>query len=416
MLLIAGLETERSRMDVGEYRAQGLPQVNGNLSLNKNLRIRTTFVPAIIFDPNAAEGELAPVQFGTPYDGDLGLSISQMLFDGSFFVGLKASKMYTNLAREQQKLTKIDVAEQVSKAYYAVLINEATLELVQTNYDRIDTLLRETRIMYENGFAEKIDVNRTQVEFNNIKTNLENTRRSLEVSKKLLKYQMGMPIEQPLEIAEDISDLNFQYGETLLLEPDVNRRVEYAQLLTQEELAMLNLKNNQFAYLPTLDLNMNIGQNAGVEQSSNLFQFGNNNYWFDYQFVGVTLSLPIFDGLRKSYAIKKIRLEQKQLQLQKENLENSIHLTVQQERNELVNNIDNLQNQQENMKLAEEVYTHAKIKYEEGVGSNLEVIEADNAYKQAQTNYFTALYNALLAKIDYERAQGILLPGIAAAP
>jgi outer membrane protein TolC len=308
------------------------------------------------------------------------------------------------------------VAEQVSKAYYAVLINEATLELVQTNYDRIDTLLRETRIMYENGFAEKIDVNRTQVEFNNIKTNLENTRRSLEVSKKLLKYQMGMPIEQPLEIAEDISDLNFQYGETLLLEPDVNRRVEYAQLLTQEELAMLNLKNNQFAYLPTLDLNMNIGQNAGVEQSSNLFQFGNNNYWFDYQFVGVTLSLPIFDGLRKSYAIKKIRLEQKQLQLQKENLENSIHLTVQQERNELVNNIDNLQNQQENMKLAEEVYTHAKIKYEEGVGSNLEVIEADNAYKQAQTNYFTALYNALLAKIDYERAQGILLPGIAAAP
>jgi outer membrane protein len=130
--------------------------------------------------------------------------------------------------------------------------------------------------------------------------------------------------------------------------------------------------------------------------------------WPDYQLAGLTFNLPIFDGLYKSKLIQQNKIKLKQIEYQRSMLENSIKLEVEQYRKSLMNNLDQLSSQQDNLHLAESVYNQSKIKYQEGVGTNIEVIDADNAYKQAQSNYFNALYDALISHVDYQKALGII--------
>jgi outer membrane protein TolC len=409
---IAELETGISKARVGEFLSQGLPQVDASVNFNKNFVIRRTFVPANIFDPTAPEGELLELAFGTPYDGLIGLNVSQMVFKGSFFVGLSATRTYVDLSRRQQRRTTIDVVEGVTKAYYTVLVNEIGINLLEANYKRLDSLLSDTKVMFENGFAEKIDVNRTQVEYNNVETQLVNARKMLEIGKQLLKFQMGMPVVDNLEIIQKLEDMDFQLDELFKLETSFKRRIEYSILETQLELAYVNMKNNRVQYIPNIDLVLGWGMNAGVANFDDLWRFGEETIWPNYQVAGLSMYIPIFDGLYKNKVIQQNKLKIQQLGYQKTMLENTINLEVKEKRTNVQANLDQLENQQENMQLAEEVFNTTRIKYQEGVGSNLEVIEADNALVQAQTNYYNALYDALISKIDLEKALGVLEPNI----
>lgn len=405
---IADLEIDAQKALAGEYLSAGLPQVDATANFNKNFIIRKTFVPANIFDPTAPEGDVIELQFGTPYDGMIGLNLSQMIFDGSYFVGLKAAKTLTELSRRELVREKIDVVEAVVKAYYTILVNKVAQDLVVDNYNRLDTLLKETRIMFENGFAEKIDLNRTQVEFNNISTQLSNTQRLIEISEDLLKFQIGLPIEQKIEITERLSDLNLSTDDILELETSFSRRIEYSVLQTNMELQQIDMKNNKVQYLPQIDLVASWGMNAGVLEANKLVQWGDRMVWPDYQLAGLSIYIPIFDGLMKSKKIQQNKLKIKQLNLQRLMLEKNITLEVSEKRNNLLSGLEELESQKKNMDLAKEVYDHTKIKYQEGVGSNLEVIEADNAFKLSQTNYYNALYDALIAKVELEKALGII--------
>ena len=405
---IAELETKVSKAKVGEYLSQGLPQVEANIAFNKNFKIRKTFIPANTFDPTAPEDELLELSFGTPYDGIIGLNVSQMIFKGSFFVGLNASRTFVELSTKELTQSVIEVVEAVSKAYYTVLVNEIGIGLIEANYNRLDSLLKETTIMYENGFVEKIDVNRTKVEFNNISTQLLTAQRMLDISLALLKFQMGMPIEEDIEIIENLEDMDFNIAELLELDASYQRRIEYDVLQTRQKLAEMNMKNNKVQYIPNIDLVLGWGMNAGVADINNLWKFNEPTIWPNYQVAGLAMYVPIFDGLYKSKLIQQNKLQIQQLGVQRKMLENSINVEVLNKRNNLESNLDRLANQKENMQLAEEVFSFAKIKYQEGVGSNLEVIEADNSYLMAQTNYYNALYDALLTKIELEKALGIL--------
>ncbi len=409
-IIIANLEIESSRAKTGEYLSAGFPQIDGSASINKNFKVRTTFVPADQFPSPVPvpSDSLIELSFGTPYDGDLGIHLSQMIFNGSYFVGVKASKIYQELSTKEHIKSKIDVAEGVTKAYYTVLVNELTSETIESNYQRLDSLMRDTKVMLDNGFAELLEYNRIRVEFNNIKTTRDNATRNIAISKMLLKYQMGMPVEEVLVISDKLSDLEFNVNEELNLEYDFQKRIEYSILHTNQLLAEMDMKNNKAQYLPQLDLFFSWGMNAGVREFSKLGEFSNRMVWPQYQFAGFTLNLPIFDGLYKAKLVQQNKIRLQQIEYQRQILENSIKLEVDQYRKTLMNNLEQLKSQEENVKLAESVYNQSRIKYQEGVGTNLEVIEADNSFKQAQSNYFNALYDALISHVDYQKALGIL--------
>lgn len=407
----AALEQKIAKADVGVTKADGLPQINGSISYSNNVAIQTQFLPAVFFadDPTEvpADAPPVPVQFGVQHTGNAGISISQMIFDGSYFVGLKAARTYADLMQKNFNQSKVDITEQVMKAYYTVLVNEERQKLINSNFNRLDTLLNETQIMYENGFAEKIDVDRIRVQFNNAKTEKEKSNRLTEVSYLLLKFQMGMPIEQEIQLADDISSIDMK----LEMEDEVDfkytDRIDYETLQINRALVNLDLKNNRVQYLPGLTANASAGYNTGVNEFGMITDF--SDQWFQYGFFGFSLDIPIFDGLRKYHNIQKNQLQLQQLENQTRQLENNIDLEIVQAKVNLQNNVETLEVQRENLELARNVYDVAKIKYQEGVGSNLEVITAEDELQTAETNYFSALYDALIAKVDLERALGDLL-------
>ncbi|MCR9251050.1 MAG: TolC family protein [bacterium] len=420
-LKIADLDRQIAKGTIGETRALGLPQVNASIGVQHNINIQTSFIqdfisPAtyeVLFQEELLErrdlGPPAtfPAQFGVPNSGNAGISVSQLLFNGSYFVGLEAARSLKDLRQKEYVQSEIELVENVTKAYYLVLITRENVELLANNFARLDKLFTETSAMYENGFAEKIDVSRLKIQRNNLKTDLATSTELLKVSLSTLKLQMGMPMSQPLTLVDDLSSVKDGLQEVDALNGTPADRIEYSILEENRNLALLDIKNNKVQYLPNAYLGFNHGWTSGTNSFGDLFNL-NDETWFKYTNIGATINIPIFDGLEKRYKVQQAKATLNQVELGMDQLENSIQLEVQAARINMNNAIQNLENQEENADLAEEIYEITRIKYLEGVGSNLEVIEADTEYKNSQTNYYNALYDAIISKIELQKALGIL--------
>lgn len=408
-----------ARAQTGETMAQGLPQLNAAGNLTYNIQRQTNFLPGEL----AGQTGFIPVQFGTPYQSNVSLSASQLIFDGSYFVGLRAAKVFKEFADKNVVKARIDVAEATALAYYGVLVAEERLELLRANLGRLDSLYRETRAMQQQGFAEAIDVQRIKVNLNNTQTEFQNVQRSLQINQNALKFQMGFPLDRPIELAENIEDFS-NVSQMLVQDFEYADRIEYQQLGVNRELAKLDIQQTKSEYLPTLSAFFNYGYNAGRESLGDLFEptvlqqtdsLGNIvnqrtvNTWNGFASVGLNLNIPIFDGFLKANTIRRKKLAARQVENEIINLEQAIELEAEQARITLVNSLQSLEIQLENRELAQEVFRVTKIKYQEGVGSNLEVVEAESALKEAETNYFQSLYDALVARVAYEKATGTLL-------
>ncbi|RPA67814.1 TolC family protein [Cyclobacteriaceae bacterium YHN15] len=400
------LEILRAKASIKERTAVGLPQINGTFDITHNAAIPVVFLPneGPLANPDV-DSDVLPVRFGVNYTSGLVFQLNQMIFDGSYFVGLKAAKTYKLLSEFDNQKTNVDVKESVKKAYFSVLVNDVRKDLVSANLGRLDTLLKETQALYEAGFVEKIDVSRIKVQRNNVQTEIEKIKAAHDISIELLKLQMGLPMDYRIELSEKIQDLVSLEELDALLLTEGGRRVEVDQLETNLELVNLDIKYTTSLYIPNLDLFGTYQRNAAAQSTGLMFQ---NDRWFTGAFVGLRLQIPVFDGLLKSAQIRQKRYQLEQLQNQKIFLEDNIQMERFQAKTTLENNIRAFKVQDENRELALEVFRMAQIKYQEGVGSNLEVVEADSALKDAETNYFSALYDALISKVDLEKALGIL--------
>ncbi|MDI9874710.1 MULTISPECIES: TolC family protein [Bacteroidota] len=401
----AQLDVLNASAKVNEIKAMGLPQVNANIGYTNNLIIQRVFIPAKTFDPNAKEGDVVAAEFGVRNSGNAVASLSQLLFDGSYTLGLKAADVYKELSAKSLTQTKQQIAENVTKAYYGILVNEERLEILKLNMGRLDSLFNQTKALNLQGFVEKLDVQRLEVQKNNLSIEYKNVERLQELSYNLLKFQMGLPLTEPVVVTDKLSSVNlneflpenetpFQYGD----------RIEYSMLQTQDRLAQLDLKNQKAGYLPKVFLTSTYGYSTGRPQFGDLI----TKPWFNAATLGFSIQVPIFDGFAKKY---KIIQSANAVQKIKENftfLQNSIDLQVKQGQITLKNAYETLQEQKHNMDLAKEVVRVTKIKYEQGVGTNLELVNAESSYKEAQNNYFATLYNVLIAKVDLDKAKGKL--------
>lgn len=425
------IDEQIAKARVGELRATGLPQINGSVQLTHSDPLQRMFFTASEDNPiiggspgldELPEGSVIALQnfFQLPSSGDAGITINQLIFNGSYFVGLKAAKTYKELASKTTEQTRIQIVENVTKAFYAVLINEERLKLFQENIARVDSLLRNTKGLYKNGFAENIDVARVQVTKNNLTIEKENFENLLALTVELLKFQMNYPMAQKITIVGDFEDLEIDSESILELSEDFEygNRIEYSVLKTQEELQKLDIKNNLVNYLPSISAFANLGYFTQSPNIKGIFKTETNmpeshqigpDKWYRYGMYGVTLNVPIFDGLTKSYKIQQSKLNLLKVENGFENLESGIDLEVNQSKINLTNTLKTLESQKETIELAEEVARVTKIKYTSGIGSNLEVTEAETALREAQTNYYNALYDVILAQIDLQTALGILI-------
>lgn len=399
------IDLQNASAKVNEIRAMGLPQVNGSLSLTNNLILQRVFIPARIFNPAAAEGELIAAKFGVDNAAFANVGVSQLVFDGTYLLGLKASSVYKDLAVKSVTQSKQQVAENVTKAYYGILVNEKRQSLLALNLARLDTLLKETRALNKQGFVEKIDVQRLDVQANNLRTELDNVNRLQELSYSLLKFQMGYPMEEPIKLSESLEKVELATLNTNAVgDFNYSNRIEYSILQTQENLAELDLKSIKAGYLPRLLLNANYGYNAGANGFRDLV----TRPWFDNAAVTVALQIPIFDGYSKKYRAIQSANNLQKVRQSYSLLKSSIDLQRSQASITMKNALESMKEQKSNLDLANEISRVTRVKYQQGVGSNLEVLNAETSIKESQANYFTALYNALIAKVELEKANGTL--------
>lgn len=390
---------------INEIKAMGLPQVNGSVALTNNIVLQRAFIPAKLFNPAAAEGELIAAKFGVDNSGFASVGLSQLVFDGSYLLGLKATSVYKDLAVKSVTQSKQQVAENVTKAYYGILVNEKRMGLLSLNLARLDTLLKETRALNQQGFVEKIDVQRLDVQANNLRTELDNVNRLQELSYSLLKFQMGFPMEEPIKLSESLEKVELNtFNVNAAGEFSYANRIEYSILQTQENLAELDLKSIKAGYLPRLVLNANYGYNAGANAFTDLL----TKQWFDNAAITVALQIPIFDGFSKKYKAVQSANNLQKVRQSYGLLKSSIDMQRTQASITMKNALESMKEQKANLDLANEISRVTRVKYQQGVGSNLEVLNAESSIKESQANYFTALYNALIAKVEVEKANGTL--------
>lgn len=386
---------------VKEVIGAGLPQINGSVEVQDFLKIPTSLIPGEFF--GGQPGTYIPVQFGTKYNATVGVSATQLLFNGSYFIGVKAAKLYQELAQKNVDRTKIEAAADVTKAYYTVLINNERKKLLDANLDRVKKLMDDTKALHTNGFVEQLDVDRVTVTYNNLTTEASNINRLLDLSLVLLKYQMGMDQSANLVLTDKIENVAFSPVTADNSKFDYRNRVEFQLYETQLRGQQLYLRSERFGYLPTLVL---FGSASTQAQRTKFDFFDTDQKWFPVVVIGLRLNVPIFDGLQRHYRVEQYKVGIMQAENNLIWMQRTIDMQRAMAKVALQNSSASLEAQKENMVLAESVFNSAKKKYDAGVGSNFEVISAQTELKAAQTNYFDALYTAVIAKIDYDKATG----------
>lgn len=406
------LDATSSEARIKEIKAVALPQANLSGQVLDNLAIQTVFLPAVFFDPKApADAAPIPARFGVQYSGSIQASVNQLLFDASYKIGLKAADAFRELSQKNVTASKIDVASQVAKAYYGVLVSEERIKLLDLNIGRLDSTLRETRELNKQGFVEKIDIDRLEVQANNLRTERQKVVNLIQLSYVLLKYQMGLDVNENIKLTDRIENLNIQELErSAQIEAsnfDYTQRIEYSILQTQLKLASMDIENTQKQYYPRFSAFFNYGYNNGRNKIGDMF----TSKWFALSTVGVSMQAPIFDGFMKKYRLQQQRITLQKAQNGGQLLKNTIDLQIRQAQIMLQNNLQSLQTQKRNLDLAQEILRVTRIKYKEGVGSNIEVLNAEISSREAQTNYFSALLDFMLAKVDADKATGKLYAG-----
>ncbi len=398
-VLNAQLDEQIAKNTVKQTTGIGLPQVSGSFSFQDFLKLPTSLLPGEFFGDPA--GTYKPVQFGVKYQSVLGLEASQLLFDGSYLVGLQAAKTFKELSIRNSKRTKIEIAVAVSKAYYSVLVSNEQLGLLDANLVRLHKSLYDIKAYYKNGLVEKVDVDRLQVLTNNLETERENVIRLLALNTNLLKFQMGMPIENNLTLSDNVTELSLKADVLVADSLAYKNRVEFSLGQTQKKLNELNLKRYKSEYLPSI---VAFGSTSNGYQNNSFSQLFSQYY--PTSLVGLRLSLPIISGGQRIYKIKNARLEVQKSANDLANLQNGINFEINQAKTNFLNGLQSLENQKRNMELSKEVLRISKVKYEQGVGSSLEVTAAETSLKESQNNYINALYESLINKVNLDRALG----------
>jgi len=392
-----------------ELRSRSLPQLDANSQAIHNFDVQKIVfendVIPLFSNPLLPKGQVIAFQLQLNNVWTSQLTASQVIFDKSLFTGIANAEIVKSLSRKNTEQTEIDVAEMVTKAYYGVLVAQKQLDFLDNNLLRVDSLFKDTQARFNNGLVRKIVVDRIEVRLNNLKEEREKTLRLVELNRALLRYQMNMPAEENLQLSDS-------FDETVLPrvvereDVDYTQRIEYGILKNQQQLYEAETQVLKDGYYPRLNALAATGYNPASTHAEDIFQ---SNRYYNFTYVGLNLSIPIFHGFEKKYKVQTRTLEDLKITNSMQNLRHSIDLQVQQANINLFNSIASLKIQKRNLELAQENVRIIQVENEKGIASSLEVVNAEADLKEAQTNYYTTLYSALLAKTDLEKANGTLL-------
>lgn len=399
----AKLQVENSNYQIEEVRSRALPQISANGNLTHNPILQTNVIDGAAF---GAPGTTIQAAFGQKWTSTAGVTLNQALYDQSVFIGLKAAKSTREFYQINEQLTEEQVIERVANAYYQVYVTRQNLNVIDNNLKNTGKVKDIIKGQFDNGLAKKIDLDRILVRISNINTQRQQVLNAINLQENALKFYIGMPIETKIVIPQT----EFEITATAFTsqKPDATSRTEYLLLKKNEQLLQFQKKSVQAAYYPVLSLTGSynyLGQGPEVPWFKKPVD---GVYWSDYAAVGLNLHVPIFTGFGTR---AKVRQAENKLQSVKVDLEETklaLDLEYENAKTQIDNSIISINNQKENSKLAQEVYSNTNNNYIQGLASLTDLLEAENALVEAQNNYTTALLDYKLAEIQLIKSKGEL--------
>lgn len=406
----ASIEEEKSGKKINEVIGSGLPQVTLSGNLVNNLELPTTLINGDYF---GAPGTMIAAKFGTKYSYTFTGEVTQMIFNGSFWVGLSAAKYSNRYYQQNRELVSENVEYDVATAYYQILVVQKQIQLLQQNQKLISKSLSDTKLLFENGKTKEVDVDRINVSLNNIEYQLKKANEALNQSYRYLKFKMGMPVASEISLADSSyfsqDSLLVQSINTLEYEKDdivaFDNRNDYKILQTSLELQTLDKKNQIAQFLPSISAFGSYSY-SGLRTGFDLFD--SKKEWFKYYSVGLQFRLPIFTGGQTIAKIQQSSLNVDALNEEVKKVENGINLQVSNAITKYNNAFDNTKTNKLNINLAKKVYDITFLEYKEGVTNAASLVDAETKLREAQTNFVNSLLELYVAKFDLEKARGTL--------
>lgn len=397
----SALELENSEYLIDEVRAGALPQVNASGTLTYNPLLQKSALPAEIF--GGEPGETIMVAFGQKWQTNAAVSVSQQIFNQSLFTGLKAAKSTREFYQINNTLTEENLIEKVANSYYQVFQTQLQLKTLDINLESTKKTRDVIKGLVDAGLGKKIDLDRTSVAVNNLESQRQQVLNALELQENALKFAIGMEITKDVVLPEETFDISL---EKIYETTDVNSRTEIALLNKQSELLELNRKSIVSNYYPSLSFTGNFGY-LGM---GNIFPtFGKDGFkWSNFSGIGLNLSIPIFNGGATKSRINQADIEIRKTQVEIDDAKLGLSLANENAKTQIKNSLLTINTNRSNVNLAKEVLDNTNNNYKNGLATLTELLDAENAYADAQNNLNTALLNYKVAEVQLIKSNGKL--------
>lgn len=436
----SALEVIAAEKKVKEVLAMGLPNVSATGTFMNNIQVPTQSLPNFLKstfvgsamgqaeaqvrqqNPNATQAEIDAARkqagdavakeipdvlnagFGRAYSLSGSVDASQLLFDGGFLMGLKASKEYVNVSKINLKRSEVETEVSVSKAYYMVLLMKTKLDLLDANITAIAKTKFDLEKLAQNGLIDKVDYDRIALQYSSLELQKDQTVGDVKVLEMVLKLQMGLSVNDNIELTDDLNKMfEASKANALVAKGDYNNRLEY-QLINQSiRLNQLDKKRYQYGYIPSLAAFMTHQQNSFGDKFNQL-----GTQWFPGTYWGLKLTVPIFDGLKKQAQIQQADINIKKAENDKKLMESLIDQEIFMYQSNFNRANRQLSIQKKNFELAQEIYNRTQLKYNSGLGSSLDLANAQRDLETARNSYLSTMYDYFVAQVDLRKATGDL--------
>lgn len=396
----ANRDIEAAKQKKWETTTIGLPQINGTGTYQYNFELQKQLVPAFIF--GGPEGEFVEVAFGTKQNMGGVLTLNQLIFDGSYLVGLQSAKTYLKISENAKVKTTQELKEIVVSSYGNVLLADESILILEKNKGILDKTLSDTREIFKNGLIEEENVEQLQITLASVNSSLENVKRQKTIALNMLKLVLGIDLESDLQLKDNLTDLAQNNIDLQLLSKEFNvtNNIDYQIGQNNQTAKELLLKLERSKYLPSLGAGLNFGYNAFGDD----FQFfSSNQKWYNFSNVGVSLNVPIFSsGARNSRVQQaKIALEQSKTQLTE--TEQRLKLNFQKAKSDYEYSLAQLTTSKESLKLAERIESKNQTKFKEGISSSFDLTEAQRQLYTSQQEYLQNLLRVINSRATLEK-------------
>ena len=387
-------DVEKSEKQVNETIGTGLPQVSATGNFQRYIQVPVQLIPSSAI--GGPEGEFQEVFFGTEQRMGAAINVDQLIFDGSYFVGLQASKVFLQITKNDLVRSELEVRNAVLVAYGDVLVAEQNVAILKNNIENLKENYEETKALYESGFLEEQDADQIELLLSRVTNNYERAVRAIEIVRNQLKFVLGIDIAASITLTEGLESIVLATSGAPMLNEDydVSKHIDYQIIENQEQATELLWKQQKSTYLPRLSAFYTAQANAFSDE----FDFLDNKKFFPSQLIGLNLNVPIFSGTSRINRVQQAKVDYEKAGIAKKQIEQQLEINLSNARSKYIFSLNQYNTAKRNMELAERIYNKTKIKYDEGINSSLDLNQASTQLLETQSDFINSSFTLINAK------------------